>query len=257
MVFCISKPLPEAEAGIVERNNFLSIMLSLAEKPKSYIILNIGENKISLMMRGIVLREWKIDEIRVTGEPVPVKPFPVVSKDIQIDQLRLNVNIDDASEDDTITTNSTNNNASDNKTSDKKDSKYKVPAMELDDMPANYRIYFDEGISINVSSHAESFIETVKNSLISLKWRAYYPILAIWSSHKKDTFTKIDIFFKDKTEAQALFWVLTDGTECLFLPPGSKHKEDYKLLETDITVDNKEKSTLKEGDKPKKDKDVH
>ena len=58
-------------------------------------------------------------------------------------------------------------------------------------------------------------------------WHAYYPIRAIWSSLKKDTFTAIDISFKDEKEAQALFWAVADETEWILIFPGSEDREAF------------------------------
>ena len=221
MIFLSSQPLPNEKAVIVERNNFLTAMLSLAEKPKHYFLFDIREKKFFLMNRGVVLREWTVDQIRFTGNPVPVQPISLVSKNIQLAELRHKVNVNDESINNTSTNNTSDNKASDNK----KEGEFKLDALEIDDMPTNYILFLNGGISINVRSQPEGFKSTVKNIAHSFMWYTYYPILAIWSSHKKNTFTVIDISFKDKKEAQALFWASTEETECILLFPGSGDKE--------------------------------
>jgi len=220
-----SQPLSNEKAVIIERNKFLTAMLSLAEKSKHYFLVDIREKKLFLMNRGIVLREWSADQVRFTGDPIPVQPFSLVSKNIQLADLRLNVNVDDESVNNTST-----NNSSDNKTSEnKKDDKYELEALEIDDMPTNYQLFLDGGISINVRAQSEAFGSTIKHIAHSLMWYTYYPILAIWSSFKKNTFTVIDISFKDKKEAQALFWAFTEETECILLFPESGDREAFQF----------------------------
>lgn len=230
-MFIIMQPLSGAEAGVAERNNFLTQVLSLAEKPRAYFIVNLDENKISMMAKGIVIREWAVDELCFTGEPVPVSPFSLVRKSINMADLRNNVDIED---------NKVGNSASDNKTSDAKPGngktdddktgdnktpkKYEVIAMEIDDMPTDYELFLNGEVIVSVISRPEG-----AGLFYSLKRYAYYPILTLWASFKKSPFTKIDILFKDKTEAQALFWAFSDGTECIILPPGSANPEDFQL----------------------------
>jgi hypothetical protein len=220
-----SQPLSNEKAVIIERNKFLTAMLSIAEKPKHYFLLDIREKNFFLMNRGIVLREWSVDHVRFTGDPLPVQPFSLVSKNIQFADLRHKVNVEDENVNNTST-----NNASDSKTSDnKKEDKFELNALELDDMPANYRLFLNGEISINVSSQSRGFWSSLKDTAHSIMWYTYYPILAIKSHYKKDKFTVIDISFKDRKEAQALFWAFTDGTECILLFPESGDKEAFQF----------------------------
>jgi hypothetical protein len=232
LTFLFLQPLSYASAGIVERNHFLTQMASLAEKPKQYIILNIDEGKISLMIRGVILREWKIDQVSMLGESIPLKPFPLISKSVQLSQLRRNDPIDDDSVDN-ASDKSAVDKSPDNKTSteDKSKKKYEFIALELGSMPTDYQLFFDDGITINVKSKVEGYKADLKDKIDRLKSYLYSPIRAIWPSHDEKKSTKIDMIFKDKTEAQALFWAFTEGTNCLFLPRNAKDKEDFRLVD--------------------------
>jgi hypothetical protein len=245
LTFLFLQPISLANAGTAERNNFLTQMFSLAEKPRQYFILDVGEGKISLMIRGILLRGWKVDQLTTLGEPIPLKPIPLMNKNIQLSQLRRHVNINDESEDNASDSSAENKSSTD----DKNKKKYEFIALELDAMPADYQLYFDEGITINVKSQAEGKKAFVKDALDALKQYAHYAISAIWPSKDQTKSTKIDIFFKDKTEAQALFWAFTEGNVCLFLPPGSKNKDDFKVDLGPYVVADKEKSTAKKRSK--------
>jgi hypothetical protein len=230
IMFMILQPLSSAKAGVAERNVFLTEMLSLAEKPKSYFIINLGENKIVMMARGIVIREWIVDDVEFMGEPLPVKPFLLESKSINLAELRINVDIQDKVVNNTGANNTDADNNNGNKTGDdntgdsKKPKKYELPAMEIDDMPADYQLFLNGGATINVKSRSEG-----SGIFYSFKRYAYYPILALWASFNKSTSTKIDMSFNDKTEAQALFWAFTEESECIILPPGTEDREDFKL----------------------------
>jgi hypothetical protein len=228
-IICLLAPviltLSDAEAGVSERNTFLTQMLSLAEKPKPYFLINMGENKIQLTAKGIVLKEWTADKIRFTRGYLPIQTFTLEKKNIRLADLRHAEPIekDDASANtDVINTNdnkSVNNGAPDIK----KDSGYKPPpALDIEDMPTDYQLFLKGGTSINVVSQAESYKSIMKRYLIK-------PILALWPSSKKDDTSKIEIFFKDMTNSRTLFWSFTEGTECVILPPGSGDKKDFQF----------------------------
>ncbi len=235
VIFLIIQPVSGANAGIVERNSFLTDMLSLAEKPRSYFLIDLAENKIILMARGISIREWKVDNIRFMGQPTPVKPFFLESKSVQLSSLRNNIDIDgpevkEVTTDDAEAKKKADNKKNDNKeTGNKKVKKFELIALELDDMPGDYQLFLNGGTIINVRSQPEGSETLLKKTGYILKWYAYYPLLTISSYYHKTRFTKIDMLFKDKTEAQALFWAFTEGTECIVLPPGNEDRDDYKL----------------------------
>jgi hypothetical protein len=220
-----SQPLSHEQAGIaLERNKFLTTMLSLAQKSDHYFVFDITEKKIFLMNRGIVLREWSADQAWFTGDPVPVQIYSLVRKNIQFSQLRHNVDVDDNRINDNVS------NAGDNKTAeDKRSDKFELEALELGDMPSSYILFLNGEISIKIRTQPEGFWSTLKKAAYFFVWHAYYPIRSIWSSLKKDTFTAIDISFKDKKEAQALFWAVADKADCIMLFPESGYREAFQL----------------------------
>jgi len=236
IVMClIMQPVSGAMAGIAERNSFLTEMLSLAEKPGTYFIIDLSEGKLTLMARGIVIREWAVDKLRFMGEPLPVKTFLLESKSVQLESLRNHIDINGPE----VKEVSAGGNGSDKKADDKKSSskddgikktrKFELIALELDDMPAEYELFLNGGATISVRSQAEESDTFFKKTASLLKWYLHYPLITLSSYYNKTTFTKIDMSFKDRTEAQALFWAFTEGTECIVLPPGAGNKDDFKL----------------------------
>jgi hypothetical protein len=247
LTFLLLQPLSIANAGVAERNNFLTQLLSLAEKPKQYVIIDAQAGKMSLMIRGVVLREWNADKSELSGEPIALKPVPLMSKSTQMTQLRHHVNVDDESEDNASDKTAIDNNADNKNSADAKSKKsFELLALEVDSMPTDYQLFFDEGITVYVRSKSEGYKATFKENLDRLKLYFFAAIHAIRPSPDEKKSTKIDLLFKDKTEAQALFWAFSEGTECLFLPQGDR--EDFNLvIANPDAIDNKEKSPTKKS----------
>jgi hypothetical protein len=207
-------PLTTVNAGTEERSIFLTQMLSLAEKPKPYFLINMDENKIQLLAKGIVLREWTAEKIKFTQGYLPLQFFTLEKKSIQLDQLRHAEPIEKS--DDTANVTASN-------TGIILKSTYKPPpALDIEDMPSDYQAFLKGGASINVVTKAESYGSVFKRYLIA-------PIRALWPSSKKDNSAKIEIFFKDKTDSQTLFWAFTEGTECIIIPAGYGDKKDFQF----------------------------
>lgn len=233
LTLLIIQPVSKAIAGIEERNIFLADVLSLAEKPKAYFIIDLGTNKITLMARGISIREWTINKLQFSGKPPSVKIFTLEKKSIKLDDLRPVSTTDDILNA-ANTTATPNNSTQNNKTDDKKapvekKSAYEIIALEIDDMPPSYSLFFNEDMIFNVISHTQESTAFIKKIINSFKQYACDPVLELWNSHHQKTNTEINISFDDKAEAQALFWAFADGMECIILPPGAKNAEDYKL----------------------------
>jgi hypothetical protein len=242
-------PFSGANAGMVERNSFLTQIATLAEKPKQYIVFNTDEGKIDLMIRGIVLREWNVDKLIFTGETIQFRPLPLISKSVQLAQLRRHVNVDDESEDNASDKSILENNGNDKSSADKKVKKgFELIALEVDSMPTDYQLFFEEGISIDVKSKEEGYKAAFKDKIDKFKTYLAAAVSMIRPSSDEKKSIKIEIIFKDKTEAQALFWAFSEGTECLFLPRGSKGNEDFKMVNVfPDSPDAQEKSTPKKS----------
>lgn len=206
-------PLSGADAGTEERNIFLTQMLSLAEKPKPYFLINMGENKIQLISKGIVLRDWTADKIVFNQGYLPLQTCMLEKKSIQLAQLR---DAEPIEKEDAAT------NAGNGATDILKTKSKPYPSLDIEDMPSDYQLFLKGGASINVVSKAEDYKSAMKRSLIN-------PILALWPFSKKDNSAKVSIFFKDKTYSQTLFWAFTEGTECIILPAGYGDKKDFQF----------------------------
>jgi hypothetical protein len=225
MFFLVLFSLSHAESGEAERNIFLTQMLSLAEKSKPYCLINMGENKIQLIARGLVLREWTAEKIGFTHGYLPLQTLEVEKKSVQLSQLRHAEPIE--SEEDT-SANTNVKNSNDNKTTGNgaaptnKTENSRFPSLDIEDMPSDYQMFLKGCASINVVTHAESYMSVIKRYLMS-------PILALWPSSKKDGSAKIEVFFKDKTNSRTLFWAITEGMECLVVPSGYGDKKDFQF----------------------------
>jgi hypothetical protein len=214
VIFLILFSLSRAESGEAERNIFLTQMLSLAEKPKPYFLINMEENKIQLISKGIVLRDWTADKIVFSQGYLPLQTCMLEKKSIPLAQLR---HAEPIEENETANTNTVNGTIDVKKTESKP-----YPSLDIEDMPSDYQLFLKGGASISVVSKAEDYKSAMKRKLIN-------PILALWPFSKRDKSAKITVFFVDKTNSQTLFWAFTEETECIIIPSGYGDKKDFQF----------------------------
>ncbi|HLP46082.1 MAG TPA: hypothetical protein VK469_09050 [Candidatus Kapabacteria bacterium] len=209
--------VPENQAiTAIEEKLILDAELELSKNPDLYLIFDLREKKIKLKVKGLLLRQWEVDSMRLFGNPIPVTPLPLARKSTLYRPKRENI--------------------TPNGKEEKKDSaEAKVQAFEVGSMPSEYTLIIGGEIKISIRTKPEDrFFARLANFGLDIKWYTAPPLLALWHKYKKmKPFTLIDIVFKDKKEAQALYWIFTEGAECIIIPP----RDFMMLLDFDTTID--------------------
>lgn len=209
--------VPENQAiSAIEEKLLLDAELELSKNPDLYFIFDLREKKIQLKVKGLVLKQWEVDSMRFFGNPIPVIPLPLAKKTTLHRPKRENITPTGKEE--------------------KKESvDTKVQAFEVGSMPSTYTLVIGGGIKISIRTKPGTrFFDRLANAGHNIKWYTAPPLLTLWHKYKKmKPFTLIDIVFKDKREAQALYWIFTEGAECIIIPP----RGFMMLLDFDTTID--------------------
>lgn len=209
--------VPENQAiTAIEEKLILDAEVELSKNPDIYFVFDLREKRIQLKVRGLVLRQWEVDSMRFFGNPIPLTPLPLAEKSTLYRPKRENI--------------------TPNGKEEKKDStEAKIQAFEVGSMPSTYTLIIGGGIKISIRTKPEAgFFAKLANIGLNIKWYTAPPLLTVWYKYKKiKPFTLIDIVFKDKKEAQALYWVFTEGAECIIIPP----RDFMMLLDFDTTID--------------------
>lgn len=208
--------VPENQAiSAIEEKLILNAEVELSKSPDLYFVFDLREKRIQLKVRGLVLRQWEVESMRFFGNSIPMIPLPLAEKSTLYRPKRENI--------------------TPNGKEEKKDStEAKIQAFEVGSMPSTYTLIIGGGIKISIRTKPEEgFFAKLANIGLNIKWYTAPPLLALWHKYKKTKpFTLIDIVFKDKKEAQALYWVFTEGADCIIIPP-----RDYlMMLDFDTTI---------------------
>lgn len=182
---------------IIEEKLLLEAEYELTKSPKLYFIFNLRESKIYLKVRGKTLREWQVEMVRFWGDAIPLKAISLVKKSALFAPRRENIE------------------PGQNKDS----SNVEIDALEIGDMPGSYTLSFAGGVRVYIDYRRGGFFSLIGSLGRTLKWISAPPMLTLWYSLSRRSFTAIDIVLKDKSEAGSLYWVFTEGNYCiLFLP---------------------------------------
>jgi hypothetical protein len=175
---------------IKKEHELLESELKLASKPNIYFIFDLENRKIYFKARGAVLRELRIEDVKLWGDAVAAKPHSLLKKSTFFKPRRSRIKKGDSSTGD----------------------EFKIDALELEDMPVHYTLYMDEGISIFIRPKSEGLFSWVCNIAYLIKRYVSRPVFTVLNTLRGKPFTAIDVVL-DKKDAQALYWVFSEGSE--------------------------------------------
>jgi hypothetical protein len=184
---------PAGDGRTAGRNSRWQPEYQLAKTPQIYLIFELVGRKILIKARGVVLRELLIESYSVWGTPVQPKPLALVSKSAIRKPKRTEVKPAQKEEKDPSA----------------------FPAIQVEDMPARYRLNFDEGIRIYVRPKSEGMLVTVLNLFSFLKSNLITrPIGFLWNELHGENFTEIAVYLNEK-DARSLYWAFQEGFSCI------------------------------------------
>jgi hypothetical protein len=171
--------------------------LSLANSSGLYLILDTRGRKIDLKAKGIVLRTWTIEKIRLWGDPVQSNPAALVKKSALFPPKREDIKPGEPEEEAT----------------------FELEALELSDMPSSYTLRLEQNISIYVGPQSKKWTSFLRNIGRALRWFFYAPLKTVWAKVGKKSFSAFELILKNKEESKAFYWALGENSPFIILPP--------------------------------------
>lgn len=174
----------------------LQAEFSLAVSTDLYIVFDIPGRKIDLKAKGIILRTWKIEKIRLWGDPIPLNPASLLKKSALFPPQREDIKPGETDEETT----------------------FELEALELSDMPSSYTLRLEQNISMYIGPQSTGWTSFLRNIGCSLRWHFYPPLKTVWTKVKKQSFTVFEVTLENKEESQAFYWALGENSPFLILP---------------------------------------
>jgi hypothetical protein len=187
-----------------KESRLLELELKAAGKPSVYAALDIEAKKIYLKIRGIILKEFSIIEIDAIGSGYLNRHYSIVNRKAVFPPKRLEIKPQQNKEKRNATGN-TNEQAPQSDT------------FDIEDMPSNYTLIFNEGLSISVSPQFKGgFFMSVLNKTNKGFRYIWNSSCRIWNYFKKAPFMRIQIVM-DRDDARALYWSLPDNADFILI----------------------------------------
>ena len=165
----------------------------LARRSSSYFVLDIREKKMELRVKGMALRTWDIEHIKFWGRPGFDTSVELARKSV-LKPPRRNVITPGEPEQEV-----------------EESGKFELEALELGDMPRSFRLDFDTGLHISISSGGRGVGGLGRAVAEALGWYVWLPIKNLVNSVSGHQASQLEFSFADPRDAQAVYWIFYDG----------------------------------------------
>ena len=182
-------PLYAQSAG---EARILESELLLAKGNDPYLLINTSAGNLSFKAKGVLLREWRVTSSGKWGFPFAYEPIPLVKKSALIPPEREEIRPGQGDED-----------------------SFDIQALELQDMPKSFSLVLGEDILVYVNPSRQGFGKPVRLFQKALRRLLLYPLASIKSSIQGTNYHVLEIELETASEAQSLYWALTDKTSFL------------------------------------------
>ncbi len=194
----------------------LETELSLAKSPAFYLALDLEARKIELKARGMVLRDWALDEIHQSGSRAAEGVYSILKKAARFIPTRLKITPEKEGEEQIVKPDESK--AKENgqvkaEAGQPATETYDLQALEIRDMPSSFDLILDSGLTIQCRPHKKGLA-----AILAKTGRALYlPLKTLVLAVKKKRLDIIELSTKDSKEAQALYWTVFEGQKLFIL----------------------------------------
>ncbi|MBI3585001.1 MAG: hypothetical protein HY096_13785 [Nitrospinae bacterium] len=185
---------------IRRETRLLELEAKAAAKPVAYVVLDMAKKKIYLKIRGVTLKEFDIVDSDTIGIGQLDESYSLVNVKAIFAPKRKEIK-PPAQKKEEKTSSTTQ----------------EVDSYSVEDMPSNYTLILDKGLSISVSPHFKgNFLLSTLNYINKKMSRLWNSSKLLWSYLKKTPFIKI-VTTMSKDDARAFYWALPEKAEFIII----------------------------------------
>lgn len=184
-------------------NQLLQDELRLARNPKLYIIIDLRQQQCLFKASGVTVRQLSILQGSIHGALPEMQVRKLTAKKSFLAPKRPAVQIIDKS-----------------KKPDTLPAGDSLNALEITDMPGNYRLIFDDGTRILVRAETSGFWSTISRWASDMAGNIIRVFQMLWRALFGKTYTEV-VLTLSLQDARQLYWSFDEGAPCLIRNPGT------------------------------------
>lgn len=213
ILMALAVPVGAADdvARLQSLNRQLRAEMELAKKSQLYVVFDLAQRQVLLKSSGLAVSTLAVQEMIHWGGAPDEKLRQLESKDAS--QAPQREKIKPTSAEAVETAKPTAPPAAGTVAAPKK---FELQALEIDDMPADYRLRFDDGLLITVRAVQEGAVGGLQGFFSRCWWYLSRPLISLWSYFFGTSYNEI-ILTMSLRDSRQLYWSFTPGTACLVL----------------------------------------
>ncbi|MCX7973348.1 MAG: hypothetical protein N3B16_02450 [Candidatus Aminicenantes bacterium] len=144
---------------------------------------------MALKARGMVLKEWKLDDVRRWGSLPAIKVLTLEKKSALFAPKRKKIKPGES----------------------QSSANFELEALELKDMPTIYTLRFNSRLKIYVRPSQKTFLGYLASMGFFFRWYGWFPVQNLFLKMFKRPIMLIEIKTASLDEARAIYWALIEG----------------------------------------------
>ena len=180
-------------------HQLLQAEYALSRTGLPYVVIDLQDNLLHLKASGLLLESWPIDHHRRWAHPQALAAVTLERKSA-FAQPQREVQV-------------VNTPAPARKVINKP-----LKALELTDMPTDYRLHLANGTEISVRATPAGRFAPLRSALAISAWSLSRPLISNWKFLRGSPYNELALSLSAR-DARRLYWAFTEGTPCLIRPP--------------------------------------
>ena len=213
---CAGSAAGADKSGLAKKQNSLNSEYSLAKDSNFYFVLDVLGRKLELRARGMVLRSWPFESMRVWGRPEFSGNVDLVRKTALKAPKR--IVIKPGGEAEKVEAPAAPAPKPPGTVAAPADpAAFDLEALELKDMPKIFSIDFDNGLRIQIKAKAAASRGLWASMRESWRWYVDLPLRNLFGPHAGTGLAVLELTFDNDKDAQSIYWHFFDGIKGIII----------------------------------------
>lgn len=196
----------EELTALRQTHALLQAEYELAKSNRPYLLIDLPERQLLFKVSGLTVARWGIVAYRSWGNPATPGAAMLTGKH-SLDEPERTVRVAALA-------------PAEGAEPAAAPTAAELETLELDDMPARYRLQFDSGLRISVRPTSDGWGGRLQRLLATPFWYLSRPLISDWNFLKGSPYNELALSLAEQ-DARKLYWACMDACPCLIRTPAA------------------------------------
>lgn len=192
---------------LAKKQDSLNSEYALAKESNFYFVFDVPGKKLELRVRGMALRSWPLQSMRLWGRPDFSGNVELVKKSTLKVPERIVIKPGDAEKAALAAAAAAPANPAE----------FDLEALELRDMPTKFSLDFDNGLHITVKTKGGGQDGILGSMREAWRWYVDVPLRNLFGPRMGKGASELELTFDNEKDAQSIYWHFFEGIKGIIL----------------------------------------